>query len=175
MLGLMSTDPAPTTPPARAQRPIDFDHNLSYHLTSTVNLTTTWTVRQICRRFGLNVREWRVLAILGSYAPLCARDIVARTGMDKATVSRAVAALERAGLLASDRDRRDKRRTRLWLSPEGAALHDRITPISEDFYARFDAGLSKDERAALLALLKKLRHHAASVLDQPEDAPHELS
>ncbi|MFZ5618214.1 MAG: MarR family winged helix-turn-helix transcriptional regulator, partial [Pseudomonadota bacterium] len=49
---------------------------------------------------GLSIPEWRVLAVVSQAPTIAARDVVARTPMDKMAVSRAVASLESKGLIA---------------------------------------------------------------------------
>lgn len=59
--------------------------------------------------YGMSRTQWRVLANLGKFGAMTARDICAISHIEKTKVSRAVALLERGGLLArapSDQDRR---------------------------------------------------------------------
>jgi len=148
------------------RHPIDFDNNLAYNLAVVSNLLNTGVTRNITEHYGVGITAWRVLGIMGAYAPMYAKDIVQRTGIDKATVSRAVNQMIADGLVERRPEPRDKRHTRLQLTAQGIALHDRITPLAKRFYGHFEAVLAPEERRSLLELLKKVRARADITLDQ---------
>src|SRR5258708_17575512 len=79
--------------------------------------------------FGLTVTQWRVMAALGRFAPLTARDVGQRILMDKVAVSPAVAGLMTRGLVEKATHPADRRRASLPLTAPGRALHSRILPI----------------------------------------------
>lgn len=107
-------------------------------------------------RFGLTVPEWRVMAILGEAEGLSAREVAARTAMDKVAVSRAVASLCHAGFIARKTDDSDKRRVVLSLTKKGRGVYDKVVPVALSYETAILKQLSKSDRAALDQLLEKL-------------------
>lgn len=104
---------------------------------------------------GLTVPEWRVLAVISQEPSVAARDVVARTPMDKMAVSRAVASLEEKGLIARG-PADDRRMSMLNLSPKGRTVFDRVATIAIGYERSVLSALSEAERTAFLAVLEKL-------------------
>jgi DNA-binding MarR family transcriptional regulator len=106
--------------------------------------------------FGLSVPEWRVLANLAEHGTLNARQIVDFTAMAKSKVSRAVASLDRRGLLTQQTASSDNRAKDLALSEEGKALYREIVPKVLAWEKNLLEGLEVGEYRDLLYLLEKL-------------------
>lgn len=137
----------------------DFDlaDFLPYRLSTLTNRVSRAFAALYSARFDLTVPEWRVMAVLGQEPGLSADQVCARTEMDKVTVSRAVARLLEKGHVAREFDTDDRRRSVLALSAAGRAVYRRIIPLAREYEAGLMAGLSATERAALIALLQRLR------------------
>lgn len=114
-------------------------------------------------RFGLSRDEWRVLAALAEAGEMKSRDAALQATLDKMQVSRAVAALERAGLVARSEDPADRRNRILRLSPAGRALLDELLPMVEAREAELLAALAPAERLALDAALDRLLDRVSRV------------
>ena len=145
---------AKTLEPAR----LDLDRFVPYRLSVLTNRMSDAIARHYSRRFGLTIPEWRVMAVLGQTPGLSARDVAARTAMDKVRVSRAVAGLMRRKRVACIGDENDGRVTRLSLTKHGAAIYDEIVPLALHLEAVFLSALSPEECATLGALMDKLAH-----------------
>lgn len=104
---------------------------------------------------GVTIPEWRVLAVVAEAEAVAARDIVARTPMDKMAVSRAVAALEEKGLVARA-PAADRRVSAMRLTRKGRAVYSRIAEIALDYEARLLSALGQRERGAFFDCLQKL-------------------
>ena len=76
------------------------EHFVPYRLSVLANTVSRTIAAEYQARFGLSIPEWRVMAVLGRYAPLSASGICERTAMDKVRVSRAVSRL--LGFIESD-------------------------------------------------------------------------
>jgi DNA-binding MarR family transcriptional regulator len=124
------------------------------------NRVSNAIAREYSERFGLSIAEWRVMAVLGGAAGLSARDVAARTEMDKVQVSRAVANLMHDKRVQRQTDEADARVTRLSLSAKGRAIYDEIVPLALSLEAQFLDALTNDERAAFDRLLTKLAARA---------------
>lgn len=118
---------------------------------------------------GLGVAEWRVLAHLAQAATcVSVRDIHARAGLEKPRVSRAVARLEREGLVAKAAGAGDGRLVAITLTPAGARVLAEILPPALAFEARLRAAAGDDLPAVLRAID---RMQAAMEADTPADGP----
>jgi DNA-binding MarR family transcriptional regulator len=135
---------------------LDLDHFLPYRLSILSNRASDAIAWHYSDRFGLSVPEWRVMAVLGQTPGLSARDVAARTAMDKVQVSRAVASLVEARRVKRDSDEVDGRITRLSLTPKGQAIYDEVVPLALHLEAVFLAALTPEERKTLDRLMDKL-------------------
>lgn len=107
-------------------------------------------------RFGLTGAEWRVLAVVNAAGEPTQAELIALTGMDKMTISRAVAPLCKRGLIDRVRDAGDRRTSRLSATPSGAAIHDAIAVHAIAVEARLLAALSPAEAVTLREALATL-------------------
>jgi DNA-binding MarR family transcriptional regulator len=129
---------------------------LPYRLSVLSNRISQDIARLYAGRFGLNVTEWRLLAVLGRFPDLSATELAERTAMDKVAVSRAVASLVAEGRLTRKVDGDDRRRAKLRLSAKGYKIYDEVAPLALAYEQRLLASLCAEERATLDALLDRL-------------------
>ena len=139
---------------------LDLDRFIPYRLSVLSNRVSNAIARQYSERFGLSIPEWRVMAVLGGTSGLSAREVAARTEMDKVQVSRAVAGLVHGKRVQKQTDGADARVTRLSLSANGRAIYDEIAPLALQLEQQFLDTLTPDERRSFDALLTKLARQA---------------
>lgn len=139
---------------------LDLDQFVPYRLSVLTNRVSNAIAHIYSERFDLSIPEWRVMAVLGGTSGLSARDVAARTEMDKVQVSRAVANLMREKRVQRQADRADGRVTRLSLSVRGRAIYDEIAPLALALEEQFLETLSSEECAAFDRLLTKLATQA---------------
>ena len=107
-------------------------------------------------RHGISIAEWRVIATLGQYKRMAAKDIGLHSRMHKTKVSRAVARLIERECVARSSNENDLREAFLELTPEGLAIYNDLVPRALAFEAGLSEALSKSERVALDQILSKL-------------------
>lgn len=107
-------------------------------------------------RFGIQIPEWRILMVLYAYGSLVFNEVVDRTSMDKARVSRAHRRLSDLGMIASRSDPADGRRLILSLTAQGARMCETILPEAASTEARLLEVLSPAEHRQLDVILNKL-------------------
>jgi DNA-binding MarR family transcriptional regulator len=100
-------------------------------------------------RFAIDIPQWRVLATLSSGEAWTAKAIVASTRTHKSTISRAVEALSRRGLIESIQSPDDKRAFHLRLTASGRKLFRQLEPLVLDYERDLLARLSESEGRAL--------------------------
>ena len=83
-------------------------------------------------------------------------EIAARTRAEPPDVSRALAVLTRRGLVRSEVDPEDRRRTRVWLTRAGARTTKELAPIARSIRDAVVAGMSRDEVTSLCAGLQRV-------------------
>ena len=132
------------------------DAFLPYRLSHVANRVSRAFARRYSAEFGLSIPEWRVLAVLGSFAPISSNEIVARTAMDKAKVSRAVGLLAGKAMISRRAHPTDQRLIRLEFTDKGRAAYEAIVPLARELEARLPDGLAPGERAEQERLLCKL-------------------
>lgn len=93
---------------------------------------------------------------LDTEPPLSQRELAQRLNLEKSSVSRLAADLERAGLLTRDRDPANQRWYRLRLTEAGRTVHREIGDAFHQRYERWVAAMTPQERSALLTGLPAL-------------------
>jgi len=142
--------------PLRARRRLALDAFVPYRLSVLTNQVSDAIARRYADRFSLTIPEWRVMATLGETPDLSARDVAARTAMDKVQVSRAVSSLMAAKRVQRSYDAEDGRITRLSLTRAGRTIYDEIVPLALHLEEIFLSTLSAEERKTFDRLLSKL-------------------
>jgi len=98
---------------------------------------------------AVSASEARALIELVSARGIAQGELATVLGLDKSTVSRLAAGLERKGWLRRGRDEANQRYVRLYLTPEGREVAGRLWQAWQSRQARILAALSADERAGL--------------------------
>lgn len=144
------------SPTLREHAVLELERFLPYRL-SVLSNTVSQAIADIYeQRFELSITEWRVMAVLGRYGGISAREVAARTAMDKVAVSRAVAGLIEAGRVRRVMADHDKRQSVLSLSAKGRKVYEQIAPLALEHERRLLAHLDGDEREWLGRILDKL-------------------
>jgi DNA-binding MarR family transcriptional regulator len=105
---------------------------------------------------AVSLSEARALIELASARGIAQGELASVLQLDKSTVSRLAASLERKGWVRRGRDEDNQRYVRLYLTPQGADVAARVWRTWLSQQARILAGLSADERAGLTAGLRGL-------------------
>lgn len=102
---------------------------------------------------------------LDTDTPLSQRELAERLSLEKSTVSRVAADLERKGLLVRERDPGNRRLYRLRLTDEGRAVHKGMAAAFHERYVQWVSTMTPAERDALLtglpALIRAMRGEPA--------------
>ena len=104
------------------------DDYLPYRLSVASNAVSRLIARAYEDRFGLSIPQWRLIAVLAQDGALTPGALVARTAMDKVTISRAAQQLLKRHLIGRVAHEADGRSHRLSLTAEGQRLHADIAP-----------------------------------------------
>jgi DNA-binding MarR family transcriptional regulator len=133
------------------------DAYLPYRLSVASNAVSSLIARAYEDRFGLTIPQWRLLCVLAEDGARTQGQLVARTVMDKVTVSRAAQGLVKRRLVGRSQNARDGRSHVLALTSEGRRLHAEIAPLALTYEATLISGLEADEVALMQRLLSRLQ------------------
>lgn len=114
-------------------------------------------------KHDVTIAEWRVLLTLALHGNASGKEITSRWAMDKMAINRAIASLEKRGLVEKRRDGADRRVINLSLTDRGRALYDKLLPAANARYHKLMAGLERDEAQLLRDILVKMIAHADSL------------
>jgi DNA-binding MarR family transcriptional regulator len=105
---------------------------------------------------ALSTSEARALIELVAARGIAQGQLGALLGLEKSTVSRLAAGLERKGWVRRGRDEANQRYIRLYLTPEGSQVAARVWSAWQTRQARILARLTTEERAGLASGLRGL-------------------
>src|SRR4051794_18898021 len=100
---------------------LDLDRYVPALITFIANKLSRSATTLYQKRFGVNVMEWRILALLAIEPAIAAARICHVIGFDKGPVSRTLAVMEQNGLGNIKTDESDGRAPAIFLTPEGRA------------------------------------------------------
>jgi DNA-binding MarR family transcriptional regulator len=128
------------------------------HLAETVSRSFS---KIYADQYGIGIPEWRVIATLGEYQSMTARDISKATSMHKTKVSRAVAALEKRDFIERDVNPEDQREQSLKLSATGAQMYEELVPQALAYSEKLQDALTAEQKTILSEIFERL-HKAAT-------------
>jgi len=105
---------------------------------------------------AVTASEARALIELLAARGIAQGQLAEALGLEKSTVSRLAAGLERKGWIRRGRDEGNHRYVRLYLTPQGSLVADRVVQAWQSRQARILAALSDEERTGLAIGLRGL-------------------
>jgi MarR family transcriptional regulator, transcriptional regulator for hemolysin len=131
---------------------------LGLHLTR-VSRTVSRAFDDALAQAGGSLPVWLVLISLKSGQLASQRELADAVGVQGATLSHHLNAMESAGLVTRRRDPRNRRLHLVELTPAGDALFSRLREVAFAFDGRLRTGLTEHDVARLGALLDRLREN----------------
>ena len=161
------------TPPSTRSRPkpataevgplLDLDRYVPALITFVANKLSKSANAFYQGAFGVNVTEWRIIALLAIEPGIPAARICHVIGFDKGPVSRTLAAMEKRGLIAIRIDPNDGRTHSISLTAKGRTTHDKVIAVALGRERRLLSCLNKDEQEVLIGLLRRLHENLGAV------------
>ena len=141
---------------------LELERFLPYRLNVVAEAVSRALSRLYAERYGIGIPEWRVLATLGQYERMTARDVGAHSRMHKTKVSRAVSDLETRGLVQRAANRDDKREAFLALTGKGRQIYADLAPLALGFEAEVMRGFSRGDLAAFDRMLRVIEERTVA-------------
>jgi DNA-binding MarR family transcriptional regulator len=114
------------------------------------------SLREEMAAMGLTTPKMRALAVLSVVEGPLIRELAVYTVTGQSTLSRALDALERDGLVRREADPSDSRAVRMRITDAGRAAFDQMWPHMAAAQARMFRGIPEDERRAFVGTLQKM-------------------
>jgi len=120
-------------------------------------------LREEMATLGLTTPQMRALAVLSVVDGILIRELAVYAVVQQSTLSRALEALTRDGLIRREADTEDSRAVRLFLTDAGREAHVRLWPHMAGAYQTMFKGISDAEKATftgtLQTMLRNIRKH----------------
>ncbi|UWU30870.1 MarR family winged helix-turn-helix transcriptional regulator (plasmid) [Rhizobium sp. WSM1274] len=137
----------------------DLEQFLPYMLNQAAEVTSRSFQAVYRDLYGMTRTQWRVMANLGKFGAMTARDICLISHIEKTKVSRAVSALESAGFLRRNPSEDDRRAEILNLTEKGRTAFRDLGHRANEYDRKLRADLGdriSSELVKSLQLLMKL-------------------
>ena len=112
---------------------------------------------------GLTTPQMRSLAVLSTLDGILIRELAVYAVVQQSTLSRALDALDRDGLITRETDDVDSRATRVFLTDAGREAYERLWPQMSRAYDTMFKGIDDNEKRAfvgtLQTMLRNIRKH----------------
>lgn len=145
---------------------VPLESRISYRCLSVAARITRHLAPRWKSEFGLTVISWRVMAVIGRFEPVSAKQVAARTSTDAFFVGRAIEKLLEQGYVTKDVDPEDRRRLRLSLTATGHKVHREVESMINQVEADLLAGVSAADAKVFFRVMSALEERAAT-LGQP--------
>ncbi|WP_197089279.1 MarR family winged helix-turn-helix transcriptional regulator [Puniceibacterium sp. IMCC21224] len=134
----------------------DIRYLFSYNLQRLASLSSRIALLDIKPSFGINIHDWRAMAVLDFLGVAPLHTLAKRAGVQKSQMSRTVSALEERGFIEREVNPEDKRSVHLRLAPAGRKLVADILSASRERNRQMLQHLTEDERCELMRLMEKI-------------------
>lgn len=134
----------------------EFLHDYMLFLLAAASASASAGFHAQARAAGLKVAEWRALASLYDADGQMITRLAALALMEQSAMTRVIERLEARALVRRDGDSQDRRRVRVWLTPEGRRCVTMLVEKAKTHEAEVLALLPEAERDLLKPMLARL-------------------
>jgi DNA-binding MarR family transcriptional regulator len=114
-------------------------------------------------KFGITINGWKVMSVVGRFAPLAAVEVGQFVSLEPDRVTRTVDVLVKRGIVARRQDKQDRRRISLSLTAKGKRIQEQIERVRYALEYEFLSVLDDTELETLYRILDKLEPQAKSI------------
>ena len=109
--------------------------------------------------FDCSPLVWRVLSIVCERDRCSVGQLADIAVIERSNLSRIVDGMESDGLVTKIESARDRRESRVSVTPKGRALFARSLPVVLEYYGRFLGGVTADEKQVFMNVLAKIERN----------------
>ncbi|MBY0563146.1 MAG: MarR family transcriptional regulator [Hyphomonadaceae bacterium] len=148
---------------------LEADLSSFFSMLAIINVTAQPFSKLFETKYDITLNEWRILHIL-ALNPGCSQAAIVRAlGLDKMTVSRAVARLKRKGSISKVADPENLRAARMSMTAAGRRLHKLIATSGARRAKHLFVGFSAEERRMHRNLIARMLANAQRMDGQSSD------
>jgi DNA-binding MarR family transcriptional regulator len=151
-------------PPNSDPEPNNFKELFSFRLNVLTHRMSQLAALLNQEAFDLDPREWRILGLLGTTAPLSLQELANEVAVDKSQASRIVTGLIERGLLQRSANKEDGRSIHLALTAKGKILYRKVFPQAVHRNETLLSVLNGKERKVFDEAMDKLSRKAVDML-----------
>ncbi|GAA0518873.1 MarR family winged helix-turn-helix transcriptional regulator [Pigmentiphaga sp. GD03639] len=152
------TPPDPTVP---------LEHRIAYQALMIATRISQFLAPMWEEKYGLTTITWRVMAVVGRFGPLSAKEVAEHTSTDAFFVSRAIVQLTRQGYMTKGVDPRDRRRSVLQLTEAGERARMDVERVMSALEHDVLGAMGQGEERHIRETLSKLAATASDRLKSP--------
>lgn len=145
--------------------PPPLDRRVSYRISRLHGRLNAQAARILSNTADISLSQWRILVMVDEGGEVSATEIVRRTKIDKAMVSRAIKSLSHAGLVQVVVSEADHRLHKVRMTNAGRARFRRALPHMLARQQGLVAALSEEEENQLFDLLGKVEDAITTMED----------
>ena len=166
--GKKSVRPTKRTVPA-TDAVLPFTESVGYQIRATHRLLQRFLQVKI-EPHGITLGMWYFLRALWHEDGLTQRELSNRVGTMEPTTLSAILIMEKKGLVRRVRNRDDRRKWHIHLSPKGRALKTKLLPLAREVVDTAVQNLSRGEVTQLLNGLAEVQKSLHATLERLDDA-----
>lgn len=142
------------------------DESVAYAIART-GKAIKFELRRYFREAGVDVtsEQYALLCRLWEKEGRSQKELAECSFKDTANITRMIDVLEGKGIVYRERDPKDRRTYRIYLSDKGKELHDILTPIVREKSRSAYSCLTEQEEHDLLRMMNRLYNHIAEMRD----------
>src|SRR5579863_5134048 len=158
----------PRSAPAR-EADLPFAESVGYQIRATHRLLQRFLQVKI-EPHGITLGMWYFLRALWHEDGLTQRELSNRVGTMEPTTLSAILIMERKGLVRRVRNKTDRRKWHIHLTPKGRTLKAKLVPLAREVVETAVQNLSRSEVAQLLRALAEVQNSVHATLARLDDA-----
>lgn len=124
-------------------------------------------IRDMLAETAITEQQWRVLRVLAEAGALDAKTLADRASLLFPSLTRIATTLRKKGLITQQRDKTDRRRQIIAITPQGQSIIDDNAETAAAIVEGFQAALGAQDYERLLDLLERLDPGVSSGTDRP--------
>ena len=148
---------------------VNLDQRVTYRFSIILRRLVDCLAEMHQTKYGLSKNGWRVMSVIGRFAPLAAVEVANYVSLEPDKITRTVDALVKQGLVLRRHDKVDRRRVSISLSVKGKRVHQEIEHVRYALEYEFLSVLNDDELSSLYKIIDKLEPQAREIFS-PKDA-----
>jgi DNA-binding MarR family transcriptional regulator len=153
-----------------AHRDIDlpFSRSVGYQIRCTHRALQRYLQLKIEPR-GVTLGMWYFLRALWNEDGLTQRELSRRVGTMEPTTLNAILIMERCGLVRRERNKKDRRKSHVYLTAKGRKLKSKLIPLAKEVVDTAVQGLSAHEVRGLLSGLAEIQRNLHAIISQLDE------